>query len=146
MFNFTIRSAGYNDFQSIYRLRCETTGHNYPDVEMHSVYNNIMSSGDETVIMAIHSNHTAGYIHARFDCDLLMQKSTQICSFAYYEYYRDKGILNYLFGAAEKWSVQMDCNSIGVVLRQEMLRDREFLLKRQYNTNSKEAPLLIKKL
>ncbi len=145
MFKFTVRSASYYDFHTIYKLSTEQLGSSMSLEKMKLVYDHIMSCGDQAVILAIHSNHAAGYIHVRTDHDLLTSSSAHIYSYAYFEYYKDKGILNYLFGAAEKWSVQMDVQYINIVLRPEFLKDKDFLLKNQYIQNS-ESPLFEKRL
>ena len=141
MFKYAVRSATFDDFKSIYKLVTDELHLVMALASMKSAYDKIMSRSDETVILVNHSNHIAGFIHVRLEYDLFNSNVARVGSYGYYGYYRDKNILDYLFGAAEKWSVQMDAERLRIVLNQGMLRDKDFLIQNQY-INDSDALLL----
>ncbi len=116
MFNYTVRPAGFGDLIAIYRLSVKMLGSKLEFDVMEKAYRNILTDPEQTVLAVIHSGRIVGYIHARQVNNLYEEVHTEVEGYAMYDYYRERGADRALFGALEKWSIQMTSRKIVVGL------------------------------
>lgn len=107
MFKYNVRCAKCGDAASVYNLSAKILGSKLDRESFDAVYRSVLNRPEQTVLVVIHSGRIVGYIHARQVNNLYEEAHTEVEGYALYEYYRENNAAGELFGALEKWSVQM---------------------------------------
>ena len=107
MYNFSVRPATINDVESICKYN-KTHGRSallLDDTE--SALREIISDGTNKVLVAIHSQHIAGYVYAKEIISLTEPRYIEIVDWGLSNYYRKIGAGTALAQAVRQWAEQM---------------------------------------
>lgn len=107
MYNFTVRPATINDAEAICKYN-KTHGRSALSLEdTEAALQEIISDGTNKVLVAIHSQHIAGYVYAREITSLTESRYIEIVDWGLSNYYRKIGAGTALAQAIRQWAEQM---------------------------------------
>lgn len=107
MYNFTVRPASIKDAEAICKYN-KTHGRSALSLEdTEAALQEIISDGTNKVLVAIHSQHIAGYVYAREVTSLTEPRYIEIVDFGLSNYYRKIGAGTALVQAVKQWAEQM---------------------------------------
>ena len=107
MYNFTVRPATIKDAEAICKYNKAHGRSALSPEETEAALKEIISDGRNKVLIAIHSQHIAGYICAKEIISLVEPPYIEIVNFVVSDYYRKIGADSELVRALEKWTEQM---------------------------------------
>lgn len=135
MFNFKIRAASHADKNAVCRIAANIPGSALTPGELDRIYTEIIDDVSQVVMVAVHSGHAAGFIHARHIFDMVLGECIEIVSIAMNPYYQNRGGEAMLLAALEKWSGQMLVLRIIYVLKGENEAVKALLRSKGYVDN-----------
>ena len=107
MYNFNVRPATIKDVEAICKYN-KTHGRSALSLEdTEAALQEIISDGTNKVLVAIHSQHIAGYVHAREIISLAEPRYIEIVDWGLSDYYRKIGAGKALAQAIKQWAEQM---------------------------------------
>lgn len=107
MYNFTVRPATIKDAEAICKYN-KTHGRSALSLEdTEAALQEIISDGTNKVLVAIHSQHIAGYVYAREITSLTEPRYIEIVNWGLSNYYRKIGAGTALAQAVRQWAEQM---------------------------------------
>ena len=107
MYNFTVRPATLKDVEAICKYN-KTHGRSALSLEdTEAALQEIISDGTNKVLVAIHSQHIAGYVYAKEIISLTEARYIEIVDFVVSDYYRKIGAGKALVQAVRQWAEQM---------------------------------------
>lgn len=107
MYNFTVRPATIKDAEAICKYN-KTHGRSALSLEdTEAALREIISDGTNKVLVAIHSQHIAGYVYAREITRLTEPRYIEIVDWGLSNYYRKIGAGTALAQAVRQWAEQM---------------------------------------
>ncbi len=107
MYNFTVRPATLKDAEAICKYN-KTHGRSALSLEdTEAALQEIISDGTNKVLVAIHSQHIAGYVYAKEIISLTEARYIEIVDFVVSDYYRKIGAGKALVQAVRQWAEQM---------------------------------------
>lgn len=107
MYNFNVRPATIKDAEAICKYN-KTHGRSALSLEdTEAALQEIISDGTNKVLVAIHSQHIAGYVHAREIISLAEPRYIEIVDWGLSDYYRKIGAGKALAQAIKQWAEQM---------------------------------------
>lgn len=133
MFRFTIRAAKHGDINTICKISQRVLANQLEDPE--KLYVNIIEDVEQIVMVAVHSGHAAGFIHARRVSDMTLGTYTEIAEIAMLPYYQRCGGSKSLIFAVEKWSSQMVTPNLKCILKSKNEAVKTLLLSCGYVEN-----------
>lgn len=119
MFHFTIRAAKHSDLNAVCKISQKVLSSALPFDELEKLYVNIIEDIEQIIMVAEHSGHVTGFIHAKRASDLTFGTYTEIVEIAMLPYYQRHGASKSLIFAVEKWSSQMVASNIKCILKSE---------------------------
>ena len=112
MYNFTVRPATIKDAEAICKYN-KTHGRSALSLEdTEAALQEIISDGTNKVLVAIHSQHIAGYVYAREITSLTEPRYIEIVNWGLSNYYRKIGAGTALAQAVRQWAEQMIASKI----------------------------------
>lgn len=112
MYNFTVRPAIIKDAEAIFKYN-KTHGRSALSLEdTEAALREIISDGTNKVLVAIHSQHIAGYVFAREVTSLTEPRYIEVIDFGLSNYYRKIGAGKALVQAIKQWAEQMIAEKI----------------------------------
>lgn len=107
MYHFTVRPATIKDSEAICKYN-KTHGRSaLSPEETEAALKEIISDGRNKVLIAVHSQHIAGYVFAREIISLVEPPYIEIVNFVVSDYYRKIGADLELIRALDQWAEQM---------------------------------------
>lgn len=107
MYNFTVRPATIKDAEAICKYN-KTHGRSALSLEdTEAALQEIISDGTNKVLVAIHSQHIAGYVYAKEITSLTEPRYIEIVNWGLSNYYRKIGAGTALAQAVRQWAEQM---------------------------------------
>lgn len=107
MYHFTVRPATIKDTEAICKYNKVHGRSALSPEETEAALKEIISDGRNKVLIAIHSQHIAGYVCAKEIISLVEPPYIEIVNFVVSDYYRKIGADLELIRAIEKWAEQM---------------------------------------
>lgn len=119
MFHFTVRAAKHSDINAVCKISQKVLGSALQLENLEKLYVNMIEDIEQIVMVAVHSGHVAGFIHARCVSDMTFGTYTEIIEIAMLPYYQRRGGSKALIFAIEQWSGQMGTPNIKCVLKSD---------------------------
>lgn len=119
MFHFTVRAAKHSDINAMCKISQGVLGSSLQLENLEKLYIDIIEDVEQIVMVAVHSGHAAGFIHARRVNDLVCGCYTEIVTIALLPYYQRRGAGTLLVLGVEQWSSQMGTPNIKCVLKSD---------------------------
>lgn len=135
MFRFTVRAAKHGDINSVCKISQKVLGSALQLEVLEKLYVNIIEDIEQIVMVAIHSEHTVGFIHAKRVSDLTFGTYTEISEIAMLPYYQRRGGSASMIFAVEQWSSQMVTTNLKCLLKSENEAVKALLLSCGYVEN-----------
>ncbi|MDE6726684.1 MAG: GNAT family N-acetyltransferase [Oscillospiraceae bacterium] len=139
MFRFNIMAAKHSNAKEVCKISQKVLGAEMPFEKMKTLFVEIIEDIEQIIMIAVHSGHTVGFIHARIVRDLVRGRYTEIVGIALLPYYRNRGCGISLIFAAEQWSSQMLVNKLQCNLKSDNEAVKSLLKKCGYLENGLEA-------
>lgn len=135
MFHFTVRAAKHSDINAVCKISQKVLGSALRLDELEKLYVNIIEDIEQIIMVAFHSGHVAGFIHAKRASDLTFGTYTEIVEIAMLPYYQRRGGSKSMIFAVEQWSDQMVTTNIKCILKSESETVKALLLNCGYVEN-----------
>lgn len=107
MYHFTVRPATLKDTEAICKYNKAHGRSALSPEETEAAMKEIISDGRNKVLIAVHSQHIAGYVFAKEIISLVEPPYIEIVNFVVSDYYRKIGADSELIRAIDKWAEQM---------------------------------------
>lgn len=107
MYHFTVRPATIKDTEAICKYNKTHGRSSLSPEETEDALKEIISDGRNKVLIAVHSQHIAGYVFAKEIISLVEPPYIEIVNFVVSDYYRKIGADLELVRALDQWAEQM---------------------------------------
>lgn len=135
MFRFNIMAAKHSNAKGVCNVAQRVLGAELPPEKMQKLFVEIIEDVEQIIMIAVHSGHTVGFVHARIVRDLVCGRYTEIVGIALLPYFRKRGCGISLMFAAEQWSSQMLVNKLQCNLKSDNETVKSLLIKCGYLEN-----------